>query len=209
MIRAVLFDFGGVLTEGGTAGSIARIFAKIYGIDEPRICLDPYRQQLLRGEISDETFLEAINHRHAGDASATIETFNQCADIFVKSQPIYRLAQILRQHDIRTGILSNVFAMSVAKLRGEGFYDGFDPLILSCEEGLAKPEKTIYDAAIKQLDLPAHEILFIDDQPKFLEPAKKLGMKTIHAQSPQQIITDVLALLKTENNLEVDPTELQ
>lgn len=208
MIRAALFDFGGVLTEGGKAGSIARIFAKIYGIDEPAVRLEPLRQQLTRGQISDEAFFAELNQRHPGAAKATKESFYRHGDIFVRSEPVYRLAALMREHGIRTGILSNVFAMSAEKLRAEGFYDGFEPLILSCEVGMGKPDKEIYEVAIRRFDLPAHEILFIDDQPKFLEPARKLGMQTVHAQSPQQIIADTLALLKQENGLELELSEL-
>jgi epoxide hydrolase-like predicted phosphatase len=209
MIRAVLFDFGGVLTEGGKAGSIARVFAKIYGIDEPRIKLDPYREQYTRGEITDEMFFETMNRLHPGGDLATKEAFNEHADIFVKCEPVYRMAELLRQHNIRTAILSNVFSLSVEKLRADGFYEGFDPLILSCEEGSAKPDPEIYKRAAEKLDLPPHEIIFIDDQAKFLEPARKFGMQTVHAQSPQQIIADTIAILKAENNLELELSELQ
>jgi epoxide hydrolase-like predicted phosphatase len=209
MIRAVLFDFGGVLTEGGKAGSIARVFAKIYGIDEPGVKLEPYRAKYTRGQINTEEFFAAMNRTHPGDVLATKEAFNRHANIFEKCTAVYNLAELLRQHNIRTAILSNVFALSVEKLRAEGFYDGFDPLVLSCEEGIAKPDTEIYERAIEKLNLPPHEILFIDDQPKFLEPARKLGMQTVHAQSPSQIITDTLAILKTENNLGLGLTEIQ
>lgn len=208
MIRAVLFDFGGVLTEGGKAGSIARTLAKIYGIDEPRVRMSPVREKLTRGQISDEEFFAELNRLHPGEAKATKENFYQHGDIFVRCEPVYQLAHILRGHGIRTAILSNVFPMSAAQLRAEGFYEGFDPLILSCDVKCAKPERAIYDVAVEKLDLPPHEIVFIDDQEKFLEPARKLGMQTIRADSPQQIVADTLALLKAENDVQLELNEL-
>lgn len=204
MIKAVLFDYGGVLTEAGKAGSIAQAFGKIYGIDEADVRLNPLGDKLLRGNISTDAFFEEMNRRHPGSARATKELFNEHEAAFTaRAEPVYALAATLRKAGLRTGILSNVFAMSANDLRQHGNYDGFDPVVLSCDEGLIKPAPEFYEHALAKLRLAPNEVLFIDDQMKCLLPAHTLGMHTILAESPEQIVADTHKLLKTENNLEL------
>jgi epoxide hydrolase-like predicted phosphatase len=202
MIKAVLFDYGGVLSQGGKSGSIKQIFAKIYGVDEANARLDPLSSKLLRGMVRTDKFFAELNRRHPGAARATKSLFvKHDADFAAKSEPVYALASELRKAGMKTGILSNVFAMSADELKKHGNYDGFDPLVLSCNEGTAKPDMQFYERALAKLKLPADEILFIDDQEKCLAPAQKLGMHTILAESPMQIVRDTKAMLKANNGL--------
>jgi len=201
MIRAVLFDFGGVLALGGKAGSIQSIFAEIYGIDASNVRLDEVHEKLRTGLITTEEFFKVMNERHPGRVAATAALFTSTTDLFKKANAVYDLAYRLQAKGIKTGILSNVYAISADKLRDEKYYDGFDPLILSFEEHLAKPDEAIYKVAIEKTGVPAHDILFIDDQPRCLPPAEKLGMHTILAISPEQIVRDTEALIAKENDL--------
>jgi HAD superfamily hydrolase (TIGR01509 family) len=90
--------------------------------------------------------------------------------------------------------------MSADQVRAAGLYEGFDPVLLSCEIHLAKPDPAVYEYALKALGLPGNEVLFIDDQQRFMPP-EHFGMATVLAVSPQQIVDDVTALIKKENNL--------
>jgi FMN phosphatase YigB (HAD superfamily) len=54
---------------------------------------------------------------------------------------------------------------------------------------------------VPRKNVKPEEILFIDNKKHWLEPAEKLGMKTIHATSSDQIIKDVKEIIKKENNL--------
>jgi len=102
-----------------------------------------------------------------------------------------RLAKQLRQDGIKVGMLSNVFwgVAQVYKLsRG---YNGYDVLLLSYKERMAKPNPDFYMLAVKRLNLKPHEILFVDNRRELLEPAKKLGFKTLHSRSAKQLLIDV------------------
>jgi epoxide hydrolase-like predicted phosphatase len=207
MIKAVLFDFGGVLTESGKKGFIAQTLAELYGVNPEQLQYGDLHHMLRRGRgdigpFDEDAFFAELNRRY--HTQVTKETFlEKVHSTFNPSQQVYDLASTLRSHGIRTGILSNVFNMNAQELRKQGWYDGFDPVILSCEEGYAKPEKHFYEIAIERLAVRPEEILFIDDQEKCMPPAEKFGIHTIIAVSPQQIVKDVKAVILAQNGLAV------
>lgn len=200
MIKMVYFDFGGVLTESGTRGFIQRTIAELYNIPAEQVAIEDLHALLRRGKATDEFFFTELNKRFGG--SITKEMFLAKADAGLKkSMEVYDLAASLRARGIRTGILSNVFAMNAHDLTQKGYYEGFDPIVLSCTEGHAKPEPELYLVAIKKSGVNAEEILFIDDQPKCIPPAEALGMHTVLAVSPAQIVADTKQVIAELNGV--------
>ncbi|HUC89192.1 MAG TPA: HAD family phosphatase [Patescibacteria group bacterium] len=200
MIKAVLFDYGGVLSESGRVGTVEHILAEIYGIDETDIKLDEIHDRLRRGTITSRKFFTQINRKHPGSAKATKRAFIiHGKELFAGSKKVYSLASKLRDHGFKTGILSNIYEMTADALRKYGRYDGFDPVVLSCEEHLAKPEIAFYERAVKRLGVKPDEIIFVDDQDKCRPPAEALGMHFVLAHNPDQIVTDVKKLILEQN----------
>ena len=197
MIQVVLFDFGGVLSTGGQ--DVRNSLANMLGVDPDAVNLDVLHEDYRRGLMSTDKFFTEFGKMHK--AQVTAQDFNRSSDIFNRSKPVYELAKRLRQKNIRTGILSNIYPITAQVLRERGFYDGFKPVFLSCEEHFAKPDREFYEIAIAGLEVQASEILFIDDQEKCLPPARALGMKVIKAESPQQIVDDVKVLIRKENDI--------
>ena len=196
MIKAVLFDFGGVLSEAGGAGSIRRIFQKVYGMDMEAMHIEDISQKMWEGRIADDVFLAEIKRRWPDTPGITPDEFRTHMEAFTRSEPVYRFAEQLRTEGIKTAILSNVFGIGLAPIQDGGFYEGFAPVILSCKVGVAKPDPAIYDLALRELALMPHEIIFIDDQQGFLDPAVQKGMHTVLARNPEQIVTDTLQIIK-------------
>jgi putative hydrolase of the HAD superfamily len=201
MIKAVLFDFGGVLSEAGARGSVRGWLGKVYGLDLDIEKAQEIFYKMWRGQISDDEFLAEIRQRYPDAPVVTKEDFMKHMQQFRRCEPVYMLAQTLRDHGIKTGILSNVFGMGAEPLKAGGFYTGFDPVILSSDTGLAKPDPEFYALAIQKLGLKPEEIAFIDDQQYALDPAKAIGMHTVLATSPEQIVRDTKELIKAQNNI--------
>ncbi|HEU4914362.1 MAG TPA: HAD family phosphatase [Candidatus Saccharimonadales bacterium] len=200
MIKAVLFDFGGVLTESGRSGFVAHILAELYGVDPRRLDVNADHYMLRRGQGDEDALFAKLNTRFA--KQVTKQMFLEKAhDLFVPSHEVYDLAARLRKHGLKTGILSNIFAMNAAILRQQGRYEGFDPVILSCDEGHAKPDKELYEVAVQRLGLAPKEILFVDDQEKCTKPAEAIGMSALLAVSPKQIVADVTAIIERQNGI--------
>jgi epoxide hydrolase-like predicted phosphatase len=207
MIKAVLFDYGGVLTEAGKADGIAQLLGRLYDVDPKSVEAKDLHYQLLRSEIDEGQYFDVLNKRYGKQVSAQdwlLEAERE--GFFKRCQPVYDVAAALRRAGIRTGILSNIYAMSAKALREQGIYNGFDPVVLSHEERLAKPEPEFFEAALKKLGVPGNEVLFIDDQERFRPVAESLGMRFIVSVSPRQVVQDVKDLILKENNLRLDQT---
>lgn len=197
MIKTVLFDFGGVLTETGKKGFIRQVLADLYGMPVDELFSAELQKSWRRNEVDEAVILEKLNKRYGKHITPRMFAEQAHADV-IRSEPVYLLAQQLRADGMQVGILSNVFSSTAAFLREQGFYDGFDPVVLSCEVGYAKPDEELYKAAIRQSGHKAHEILFIDDQEKCRPPAEKLGIHFLLATSPEQIVTETAAIINRE-----------
>ncbi|HSX17394.1 MAG TPA: HAD family phosphatase [Patescibacteria group bacterium] len=205
MIKAVLFDYGGVLSEGGGIGSIRHMWAGALGIKDEAV-QDISRithELLMKGEVSDEAFLQELHSYHPEAKQPTIEAMLEHTNIFSSSKPVYDLAKRLQQHSVKTGILSNMYTFSAGALKERGLFDGFNVVLLSCEEHLMKPDPDFYKLAVKKLQVPSKEILFIDDRAEMLATAERLGMQTILAKTAAQIVHDTEQKVRAQNHVEV------
>lgn len=204
MIKAVLFDYGGVLSAGGGRGSVASIVGQLYGVQN--VTQDDIQEPhdaLRKGEITSQQFFDGFNERFGTNVTVTEEQFFERGNMLARNEKVYELAADLRSHGIQTGILSNVYEMTAKRLADAGCYEGFDPLILSYEEGLEKPEREFYAVALSKLGLQPEEVLFVDDQEKCIPPAKALGLHTILSNDEVEIVQQVKATLLAENGLEL------
>lgn len=203
MIKAVLFDHGGVLLEGGQADSISNTIFKLYGVRLAWDDLAVLHTQMAIGRIDSHTFFSALAQLCGSERMVTEQEWRDaCPDVYIRSAPVYDFAVRLRQQGFRTGIVSNVYAMTANEHKRLGNYDNFEPLILSCEIHLAKPDRVIYEHALERLAVPADNVIFVDDQEKCLSPAQQLGMHTVLATGAQQIVDDVSKLIKSESGVE-------
>jgi len=198
MIKAVLFDYGGVIGHGGRLGMLSNNLA--VNLEVP----DKHAQRLLdygfgkiqRGLVDEAEFWRILEKAYGVEVPADKR------DIWVKWEDVVPIPEViafrdrLKEQGIITGVLSNTEAVVVDMLRRNGAYDGFDQLILSCEVGYAKPDPEIYTFSLERLGVSkAEEVLFIDDQEKLLAPATEMGMKAVLANNPQQFIADASKLI--------------
>jgi len=67
------------------------------------------------------------------------------------------------------------------------FLNEFDDMIISGKVGLKKPDKKIYELAIKKFDCNPSKTLFIDDRPENTEAAQNLGINIITLDDPGKL----------------------
>jgi putative hydrolase of the HAD superfamily len=75
--------------------------------------------------------------------------------------------QSLHCDGIRTAVLSNWDGRLRPLLRRLDLARFFDPILVSCEVGHAKPDPEIFRLAAAALDLPPDQILHVGDDPVF------------------------------------------
>jgi putative hydrolase of the HAD superfamily len=56
----------------------------------------------------------------------------------------------------------------------------FTSVIISGDYGYRKPDPRLYEILLKSLGIASHRCLFIDDQPRNLDTAVRLGIKTVY-----------------------------
>ena len=85
------------------------------------------------------------------------------------------------------------FPKAIAKF---SFLQWFEGILVSGEEKTRKPFPEIYELTLSKFNLKAGESLFIDDNLRNIEAAKKFGIHSIHFQSPEQLNKELGAYIK-------------
>jgi putative hydrolase of the HAD superfamily len=85
--------------------------------------------------------------------------------------------QQLKQHGLRTAILSNMGDTVLANIEREfDWLPRFDVLIWSYQHKMAKPDPAIYTLTLERLGTRPEETLFIDDKQPNIDAARALGL---------------------------------
>jgi len=181
MIRGVLFDLGGVLFTLGEA-EYRREVARRLGLGE---ALPPAYEEhvpaLQRGEADEVAVWEALSGRRVSPRSFD----DAWLGYFHPVPAMFDLARELRERGLMTAVLSNTQASHVAIMRRLGLFDGFAPVVMSCEAGRRKPEPGAFQVVLNGMDLAPAEVVFIDDVPAYVEAAREVGLQGIlHTGDP-------------------------
>ena len=185
--RALLVDWGGVLTSDVFAGF--KIFCEQEGIDPMRVrdlfATDPRGREALVeleiGEIDERQFELRLAALLELDEERVPGLVDRVFGSIVAEEAIFEALRIARANGIRTGLLSN--SWGIERYPHDLLPELFDAVVISGQEGVRKPDQAIYEVAIERLGVPASEIVFVDDLPGNLKPARELGMTTVHHTS--------------------------
>jgi epoxide hydrolase-like predicted phosphatase len=193
-VDAVLFDYGGVLTnpvvdsirawqsaDGIDPDSFSRVLKAWLSRDAPE---GTPIHRLETGDLAVEEFdaiLAADLVRHDG---GRVEPRGLLTRLFAGMRPdraMFDLAAQLRDAGLRVGIVSNSWGNTYPREQIDAL---FDPVVISCEVGLRKPKPAIFHAALDRLDLPAHRVAFVDDAEPNVLGARAVGLHAIHHVDP-------------------------
>lgn len=198
MIKAIVFDIGGVLEITPPTDWVER-WEQQLGLAAGNI-----NQQLHDlwlggsiGTISEQAVEAGIAERLGLDSNQLaafmadlwaeyLGTLNaELAEFFASLRPRYI-----------TAILSNSFVGARQREQAAyGFEDICDLIIYSHEEGMKKPDPAFYRLACERLKVQPHEMIFLDDIEVVVEAARNVGIKAIHYRSNQQAIAEIQAFL--------------
>jgi epoxide hydrolase-like predicted phosphatase len=195
MIKAVIFDYGGVILKSPRCiESIARVYKvpKEVVAKKMRPILDLFQ----KGVITENKFWQKLSLVLRKPIPNKKDLWRECIEKDFHIYPeMRRFVKKIRSQGIKTAVLSNIIKPHIGVIKKHLGYKDFDDVILSCRIGMKKPEPRIYLLTVKRLKVKPKECIFIDDRNKFLKPAKRLGIKTILARNPKQVIHDVYNIL--------------
>lgn len=198
--EAVLFDFGGVLTnpvwdsfaafcraEGLEPDAIKRLFKR-----------DPEALALLRkletGAIGEPEF-----EREFGAKLGLADHERLIEAMFEGMAPDERMLAAVRElrgGGRRTGLVSN--SWSLDQYDRELLDEHFEVVVISAEVGMHKPQPEIYRLAAERIGAPVGACVFVDDLRENCEGAEAVGMTAIRHREPARTIAELSELTGVE-----------
>jgi epoxide hydrolase-like predicted phosphatase len=192
----LLVDYGGVLTTNLFASFNA--YCERAGLD-PNALATAFRHDtearralidFETGKLDDEAF-EALLAARLGVAPEGL-----IVDLFGGIEPerdMLAAVAAAKAAGVRTGLVSNSWGRTTYDRTG---WDAlFDIAVISGELGIRKPDPAIYAMAAERLGLEPTEIVFVDDLPHNLQPAREAGMAVVHHTDAEGTIAELERLL--------------
>jgi len=196
--RAVVFDVGGVLLRTDDHGPRRRL-AESMGLTEAQlhdaVFESPFARSATLGTVREEALWADVARRFNRDASqmAAFQAGFWGGDVF----DVDFMAWIgaLRPR-VSTGLLSNAWSGARdAFINRFACYRYVDSVVISAEEGVAKPDSEIYRICLRRMGVAAEETIFVDDFARNIEAANRLGMRGILFTSREQAMAEIEAAL--------------
>jgi glucose-1-phosphatase len=186
-ISTLIFDFGGVLIDLDMNQSILN-FKKL-GVENVENYLSNFGQsgffmQLEKGKISAEEFRSEI--RKMTTNTITDKEIDDAWNAFLVRIPSEKLDIVYQlRKKFRVIMLSNTNAIhfpyaerTFFSYKNRGIDEYFDKCYRSYDMKMAKPDAEIFEAILSQEQVAANQCLLLDDGPKNIEQAQKLGLQT-------------------------------
>ena len=182
-ITTLFLDVGGVLLTNGWDHSSRELAAKTFDLDPKEMAM---RHNLVvdifeRGKLSLEEYLDqVIFYEKRSFSRSQFKKF-----LFAQSKPFPQMIDVVcklkEQYSLKIGVVSNesreVNEYRIKKFKLGSFVDFF---ISSCFVQLRKPDKDIYRLALDVAQVPAKQVIYIDDRLMFVQVAEELGLQGIH-----------------------------
>ena len=180
MIKAVLFDFDGVLTIDKTGSTtITNYIANACGISLEKVksCYYKFNKQLLLGETTHQEIWQAFCKSLGQDIDYSVLVdsfrFTQLDDRMID------LVQKLKERYFVGMVTDNKCDRISTILDYRGLNQCFDVVAISACVHSGKDSRSIFEYALNTLNVSACECVFIDNTEKNLVVPKQMGMSTV------------------------------
>jgi epoxide hydrolase-like predicted phosphatase len=200
VIRAVVFDIGGVLELTPELG-VRQLWATRLGLSAREMNKrmgDVWTGGVL-GTITLDDVHRAIKDRLGLDDRQLGEFM---ADLWreylgTANTELIEYARRLRLR-YRTGIVSNSFVGArELEQAAYGFEDLVDEIVYSHEAGISKPDPRIYALICERLNVVPGEMVFLDDAGPCVAGAREAGIHAVRYENNAQAIAEIEKLLVT------------
>jgi putative hydrolase of the HAD superfamily len=200
MRRALISDFGGVLTSPLQEGFLAYqeesgISLEHFGRAMARATEEHGESPLFtleRGEISEKEFFARIEP-HLQDGFDVMRFRAVHFERMQANPPMIEFVRELRGRGRRTALLTNNVREWAPLWRAKlpEIDELFDVVVDSAFVGMRKPDPAIYELTLERLGAAAEECVFVDDLEPNCETARELGMRVVRFQHAEQAIPEL------------------
>ena len=194
MIQTVIFDIGGVLIDWDPRHLYRKLFDDEAAMERflAEICTAAWNYTFDLGH-SMKDGVAALAKEHPDQADRIEAYYTRWPEMVagaIDGTPAILAA--LKARGVGLYALSN-FSMETfphARARFD-FLGEFEGLVISGEEGVAKPDRRIYDLILARYGLDPAACLFIDDVPANVEAARAVGIDAVQFTGSDQLNRDL------------------
>jgi putative hydrolase of the HAD superfamily len=206
-IKAVISDFGGVLTTPLIQSFMAfqnetGISAETLGKGMQAIAEAKGENPLFemeRGEITEVEFLETLTDALEPILGHRPEMHRFKEIYFEALEPNPAMIELMRElkaEGYQMAMLTNNVREWEPLWRSMLPVDEiFETVVDSGFVGCRKPESRIYELTLERISRPAEDCLFVDDVLVNIEGARKAGLHAVHFQDNEQAIPEIRTAL--------------
>jgi putative hydrolase of the HAD superfamily len=210
LIKAVISDFGGVLTtplmlsfaafqdrSGIPAEALGRAMQAIAERDGAHPLYE-----LEKGRLTERRFLEMIAaalEPELGHVPEMHDFGEIYFDALEPNEPMIELMREARRSGRRMALLTNNVREWEPRWRAMlPVDDVFEIVVDSAFVGMRKPESPIYELTVEWLGdgVAPEDCLFVDDVLVNIEAAREFGMRTVHFKDNEQAIPEIREALE-------------
>lgn len=187
MIKAVIFDCFGVLTNDGWK-ALREEYCTTKELQDDAHNLDV---AVNSGFMSNDEFVAKV----AELFGLTRQSVEQKFRVRHTNTALFSSIALLKQK-YKIGLLSNAAYNMLSELFLPDQVALFNAVTLSCDLGVVKPDKRMYEDIATKLNVTAAECVFVDDVERYCAGARDVGMKAIKYDSYGQFEKDIQELLQ-------------
>jgi 2-haloacid dehalogenase len=187
MNKTIVFDLGGVLLDWDPRHLYRKLFSDEKELEYflTEICTPSWNAQM----DASKPFQEAIDELipcYPAYAEQIQAYFTRWKEMMGGAYPdVVDILRELKSQGWPLAALSNWSTETFPRVKEDyEFLEWFDPLILSGELGVAKPDPAIFQHLLQELEVKPQVCLFIDDSFENIREADRQGFDTIHFKSP-------------------------
>ena len=173
-MKNIVFDLGGVLFARDKSKCTPELLEFFSFLRAPRMPL--FWEEYDRGTSTLEEVTATISGMTGRPVETCAAVLRLAVDLQEPVKPTERLVGDLKAAGYRLYVLSNMSREFIDFLRRFPVYGLFDGEVVSCEEGVVKPEPEIYRRLLGRYGLDLAQTLFIDDRPANIAAAAALGI---------------------------------
>jgi 2-haloacid dehalogenase len=196
MIKAIVFDLGGVLIDWNPKYLYKKIFADEAEMNHflTTVCTGDWNEEqdggrslkegteyLIKLHPDKEANIRAFYNRWeemlGGTIEGTVELFKE-----LKASGKYKIYAL-------TNWAVETFPIAQQKF---DFLNWFDGIVVSGTEKMRKPDPAFFQLLLDRYHLKAEEMLFIDDNFRNIQSALKMGVDSIHFISPEELRAELV-----------------
>jgi putative hydrolase of the HAD superfamily len=184
MIKAVIFDYFGVVATDSYWGDVKKLF----NLNGNKKDIDKLALKVNDGDISWYEFCKKIGNFIDISPEEVDKKYHELK----LNKELILYIHLLKQNGLKIGLLSNASSEFLHSILNEtGMNNIFDSVVVSSDIGVSKPHPQIYSKMLDNLCIYAHESLFIDDMHANIAGAEAIGMQTVQFFDTKQTIKEI------------------